>query len=180
MLVGFNSAKEPPGNGEDALDVIHRAFDPCDESPGFDMDDFYDYGSVARSYRTATTRIHGSGVAQDVLQHGHYPGAPPAPAHGDRPRPSLCLRRFMTRFFKYVKKLHVDHAIFVETFEDPGGSHPPVPVHADHSRREAGGNPRYSARGLHRFYLGDDGNVCARRRARPVLLGHAAWASRDI
>lgn len=47
MLVGFNSAKEPPGNGEDALDVIHRAFDPCDESPGFDMDDFYDYGSVA-------------------------------------------------------------------------------------------------------------------------------------
>ena len=42
MLVGFNSAKEPPGNGEDALDVIHRAFDPCDESPGFDMDDFYD------------------------------------------------------------------------------------------------------------------------------------------
>lgn len=47
MLVGFNSAKEPPGNGEDALDVIHRAFDPCDESPGFDMDDFYDYASVA-------------------------------------------------------------------------------------------------------------------------------------
>ena len=47
MLVGFNSAKEPPGNGEDALDVIHRAFDPCDESPGLDMDDFYDYASVA-------------------------------------------------------------------------------------------------------------------------------------
>ena len=86
MLVGFNSAKEPPGNGEDALDVIHRAFDPCDESPGFDMDDFYDYASVAPQLQNSDDSESTVLVAQDVLQHGHHPGAPPAPARGDRTR----------------------------------------------------------------------------------------------
>ena len=33
----------------------------------------------------------------------------------------------MTRFFKYVKKLHVDHAIFVETFEDEVAHTRPYP-----------------------------------------------------
>ena len=33
----------------------------------------------------------------------------------------------MTRFFKYVKKLHVDHAIFVETFEDQVAHTRPYP-----------------------------------------------------
>ncbi len=43
------------------------------------------------------------------------------------PAPSLCLRRFMTRFFKYVKKLHVDYAILVETFEDEVAHTRPYP-----------------------------------------------------
>ena len=33
----------------------------------------------------------------------------------------------MTRFFKYVKKLHVDHAVFVETFEDQVAHTRPYP-----------------------------------------------------
>ena len=117
MLVGFNSAKEPPGNGEDALDVIHRAFDPCDESPGFDMDDFYDYASVAPQL------LNNDDSESTVLVWPKmFYNMVTIPERRLRllvvtgPAPSLCMRRFMTRFFKYVKKLHVDHAIFVETF----------------------------------------------------------------
>ena len=117
MLVGFNSAKEPPGNGEDALDVIHRAFDPCDESPGFDMDDFYDYASVAPQL------LNNDDSESTVLVWPKiFYNMVTIPERRLRllvvtgPAPSLCMQRFMTRFFKYVKKLHVDHAIFVETF----------------------------------------------------------------
>lgn len=128
MLVGFNSAKEPPGNGEDALDVIHRAFDPCDESPGFDMDDFYDYASVAPQL------LNNDDSESTVLVWPKmFYNMVTIPERRLRllvvtgPAPSLCLRRFMTRFFKYVKKLHVDHAIFVETFEDQVAHTRPYP-----------------------------------------------------
>lgn len=128
MLVGFNSAKEPPGNGEDALDVIHRAFDPCDESPGFDMDDFYDYASVAPQL------LNNDDSESTVLVWPKiFYNMVTIPERSLRllvvtgPAPSLCLQRFMTRFFKYVKKLHVDHAIFVETFEDQVAHTRPYP-----------------------------------------------------
>ena len=84
MLVGFNSAKEPPGNGEDALDVM-----------------FYNMVTIPER-RLRLLVVTG-------------------------PAPSLCLQRFMNRFFKYVKKLHVDHAIFVETFEDQVAHTRPYP-----------------------------------------------------
>ena len=41
MLVGMRSRIDPAGNGEDALDIIHRAFDPCEELPGSDMDPLF-------------------------------------------------------------------------------------------------------------------------------------------
>ena len=128
MLVGFNSAKEPPGNGEDALDVIHRAFDPCDESPGFDMDDFYDYGSVAPQLQNSD-----DSESTVLVWPKMFYNMVTIPERRLRllvvtgPAPSLCLQRFMTRFFKYVKKLHVDHAIFVETFEDQVAHTRPYP-----------------------------------------------------
>ena len=128
MLVGFNSAKEPPGNGEDALDVIHRAFDPCDESPGFDMDDFYDYGSVAPQL------LNNDDSESTVLVWPKmFYNMVTIPERHLRllvvtgPAPSLCLQRFTNRFFKYVKKLHVDHTIFVETFEDQVAHTRPYP-----------------------------------------------------
>ena len=128
MLVGFNSAKEPPGNGEDALDVIHRAFDPCDESPGFDMDDFYDYGSVAPQLQKSD-----DSESTVLVWPKMFYNMVTIPERRLRllvvtgPAPSLCMQRFMNRFFKYVKKLHVDHTIFVETFEDQVAHTRPYP-----------------------------------------------------
>ena len=58
MLVGMRSRIDPAGNGEDALDIIHRAFDPCEELPGIDMDPFFELHSRAR------TPVLGRGIRQ--------------------------------------------------------------------------------------------------------------------
>lgn len=119
MLVGFNSVKEPSGNGEDALDIIHRAFDPCDESPGFDMDDFYDYGTAApqllMSKESESTTLVWPKIFYNMIT---IPERRLRLLVVTGPAPSLCLQRFVPRFFKYVKKRGVSHAVFVETFED--------------------------------------------------------------
>jgi len=110
MLVGFNSAK------------VHRAFDPCDESPGFDMDDFYDYGSVAPQLQNSD-----DSDSTVLVWPKMFYNMVTIPERRLRllvvtgPAPSLCLRRFMTRL------LHVDHAIFVETFEDEVAHTRPYP-----------------------------------------------------
>ena len=73
-------------------------------APGFDMDDFYDYASVAPQL------LNNDDSESTVLVWPKmFYNMVTIPERRLRllvvtgPAPSLCLRRFMTRFFKYVK-----------------------------------------------------------------------------
>ena len=117
MLVGMRSRIDPAGNGEDALDIIHRAFDPCEELPGIDMDPFFDY-----TLAPAHLYSDGESASQLVFPKLFF-NSIEVPEQKLRllivtgPSPTLHLKKFTDKFFRYVLKQGVQHAVFVETHE---------------------------------------------------------------
>ena len=117
MLVGMRSRIDPAGNGEDALDIIHRAFDPCEELPGIDMDPFFDY-----TLAPAHLYSDGESASQLVFPKLFF-NSIEVPEQKLRllivtgPSPTLHLKKFTDKFFRYVLKQGIQHAVFVETNE---------------------------------------------------------------
>ena len=117
MLVGMRSRIDPAGNGEDALDIIHRAFDPCEELPGIDMDPFFDY-----TLAPAHLYSDGESASQLVFPKLFF-NSIEVPEQKLRllivtgPSPTLHLKKFTDKFFRYVLKQGIQHAVFVETHE---------------------------------------------------------------